>query len=122
MRKTICASAIAVAVILMTGCASTDNTPTQSEYSGFLGDYSNLQQTQDPNGETFLRYVNPKLNPMNYSAVIGCAPATVSTAIVATKAIGTACPGTASASVPRTQVKPLPAYSADQRGLDCRSQ
>jgi hypothetical protein len=44
--------------------------PTQSEYSGFLGDYSNLQQTTDPNGETFLRYVSPKLNPTNYSAVI----------------------------------------------------
>ncbi|MBP0595751.1 DUF3313 domain-containing protein [Paraburkholderia sp. LEh10] len=70
MRKTICAAATTVAMMLIAGCAS-NNTPTQSEYSGFLGDYSNLQQTQDPNnGETILRYVNPKLNPSNYSAVI----------------------------------------------------
>lgn len=71
MRKIIYAgaSAIAVAATLVAGCAS-DKGPTQSEYSGFLGDYSNLQQTQDPNGETFLRYVNPKLNPANYNAVI----------------------------------------------------
>jgi hypothetical protein len=44
--------------------------PNQSEYSGFLGDYSSLQQTTDPNGESFLRYINPKLNPTNYNAVI----------------------------------------------------
>ncbi|ACC75381.1 DUF3313 domain-containing protein [Paraburkholderia phymatum] len=63
------ASAIAVAAVLVAGCAS-NNTPTKSEYSGFLGDYSNLQQTQDAKGETFLRYINPKLTPANYSAVI----------------------------------------------------
>ncbi|MEI6002842.1 DUF3313 domain-containing protein [Paraburkholderia bengalensis] len=62
-------SAIAVAAVFVAGCAS-NNTPTKSEYSGFLGDYSNLQQTQDAKGETFLRYINPKLNPTNYSAVI----------------------------------------------------
>ncbi|WP_232243646.1 DUF3313 domain-containing protein [Paraburkholderia sp. SOS3] len=59
-----------MAAMLIAGCASTNNTPTQSEYSGFLGDYSNLQQTTDPNGQTFLRYMSPKLNPTNYSAVI----------------------------------------------------
>ena len=69
MRKTIRAAAIAAAVMLVAGCAS-DNMPTQTEYSGFLKDYSNLQQTSDPNGQTFLRYVNPKLSPANYNAVI----------------------------------------------------
>ncbi|MDQ7980661.1 DUF3313 domain-containing protein [Paraburkholderia sp. SARCC-3016] len=64
------AASIAMAAMLIAGCASTNNTPTQSEYSGFLGDYSNLQQTTDPNGQTFLRYASPKLNPTNYSAVI----------------------------------------------------
>jgi hypothetical protein len=64
------AASIAMAAMLIAGCASTNNTPTQSEYSGFLGDYSNLQQTTDPNGQTFLRYMSPKLNPTNYSAVI----------------------------------------------------
>lgn len=62
-------SAIALAAMLIAGCAS-NNTPMQSEYSGFLGDYSNLQQTQDAKGETLLKYTNPKLNPANYSAVI----------------------------------------------------
>jgi hypothetical protein len=62
-------SAIAVAVLLVAGCAS-NNTPTQAEYSGFLPNYSDLQQTQGPDGQTFLRYVNPRLNPTNYSAVI----------------------------------------------------
>lgn len=69
MRKTIRAAATAAAVVLIAGCASND-TPTQTEYSGFLHDYSNLQQTQDANGQPILRYVNPKLNPQNYSAVM----------------------------------------------------
>ena len=69
MRKTIISAAMTATVTLFAGCAS-NNVPTQTQYSGFLNDYSNLQQTQDPNGETFLRYVNPKLNPANYSAVM----------------------------------------------------
>lgn len=71
MRKTIFSgvSAIAVTAMLVAGCA-TKNEPTQSEYSGFLKNYSDLKETKDPYGETFLRYVNPKLNPANYSAVI----------------------------------------------------
>ena len=40
------ASAIAVAAAFVAGCAN-NNVPTKTEYSGFLGDYSNLQQTQD---------------------------------------------------------------------------
>ncbi|CAG9239699.1 MULTISPECIES: DUF3313 domain-containing protein [Paraburkholderia] len=63
------ASAIAVAAAFVAGCAN-NNVPTKTEYSGFLGDYSNLQQTQDAKGETLLRYINPKLTPANYSAVI----------------------------------------------------
>lgn len=62
------ACAILGATVFLAGCAS--NTPTQQNYSGFLKDYSNLQETKDPNGETVLRYVNPKLTPANYSAVI----------------------------------------------------
>lgn len=59
-----------VAAILLVGCASNSNTPTQPEYSGFLPNYSDLTQATDPEGETFLRYINPKLNPANYSAII----------------------------------------------------
>ncbi|MEI6001768.1 DUF3313 domain-containing protein [Paraburkholderia bengalensis] len=62
-------TAIAVITMLIAGCAS-NNVATQSEYSGFLGDYSNLQKTEDSKGEPLLRYINPKLMPANYSAVI----------------------------------------------------
>lgn len=70
MRKTIFrdASAFALAVIL-TGCASNKG-PAQSEYSGFLKDYSNLQETKDAYGETVHRYIDPDLNPANYTAII----------------------------------------------------
>jgi hypothetical protein len=64
------ASAIAVAAMVLGGCASTSNAPTQSEYSGFMPSYSDLTQATDPNGETFLRYINPRLTPANYSAII----------------------------------------------------
>lgn len=69
MRKRI-TSATAVAVMLVAGCASNSNMPTQTEYSGFMPNYSDLTQATDPDGETFLRYINPKLNPANYSAII----------------------------------------------------
>jgi hypothetical protein len=62
-------SAIAAAGLFLAGCASS-NAPMQSENSGFLPGYSDLQQATDANGETVLRYVNPKLTPANYSAVI----------------------------------------------------
>lgn len=70
MHKTtfLCVSAVAAATLFVAGCASTG--PTQASYSGFMTDYSNLQETKDVNGETILRYVNPKLTPANYSAVI----------------------------------------------------
>jgi hypothetical protein len=64
------ASAVIVAAMILGGCASTSDAPTQSEYSGFLPNYSDLTQASDPNGETFLRYASPKLTPANYSAVI----------------------------------------------------
>lgn len=59
-----------VAAILLAGCASNSNMPNQMEYSGYLPNYSDLTQTTGPDGETFLRYINPKLNPANYSAII----------------------------------------------------
>lgn len=61
-------AALAAATVFIAGCASTG--PAQEEHSGFLKDYSNLQETKDPNGETILKYVNPRLNPTNFSAVI----------------------------------------------------
>lgn len=38
--------------------------------SGFLGDYSALKETKDAAGDTVMRYVNPKLKPGAYQAVM----------------------------------------------------
>lgn len=38
--------------------------------SGFLGDYSALKEVKDAAGDTVLRYVNPKLKPGAYKAVL----------------------------------------------------
>jgi hypothetical protein len=38
--------------------------------SGFLGDYSALKETKDTAGDTVMRYVNPKLKPGAYQAVM----------------------------------------------------
>lgn len=72
MSKTVLhgVSEIAAAVLLFAGCASTSNTPNQTEYSGYLPGYSDLTQATGPDGETFLRYINPKLTPANYNAII----------------------------------------------------
>ena len=61
--------AVLVCAALASGCAS--KTAKQSEYSGYLGDgYTELKKEKDPRGEPILRYVSPKLNPSNYSAIM----------------------------------------------------
>jgi hypothetical protein len=49
---------------------SSSSAPTQTDNSGFLPSYSDLTQATDPNGETVLRYINPRLTPANFNAVI----------------------------------------------------
>lgn len=56
------------ASVLLAGCAS--NTPTPSQYSGFLSDYSQLQPTQSPSGATVMRWVAPDFQLANYSSVL----------------------------------------------------
>lgn len=56
------------ASVLLAGCAS--NTPTPSQYSGFLSDYSKLQPTQSPSGATVMRWVAPDFQLANYSSVL----------------------------------------------------
>lgn len=54
---------------LLAGCAST--VPTPEQYSGYLKDYSGLQETTDAQGDPVLRkVVSPQLNPNNYNALI----------------------------------------------------
>ncbi|WP_425917418.1 DUF3313 family protein [Pseudomonas sp. GWSMS-1] len=56
------------ASVLLAGCAS--KTPTPSQYSGFLSDYSQLQPTQSPSGATVMRWVAPDFQLANYSSVL----------------------------------------------------
>ena len=58
-------SLIAMAIALA-GCA----TQAPPEHSGFLGDYSQLQETKDADGNPVSRAINPSFNPKNYSAVM----------------------------------------------------
>jgi len=74
---------LALAVVLGPGCASqpvassnatsianaTANT-RHEQYSGFLGDYSQLRETTDEAGDKILRYVSPQFKPGPYHAVI----------------------------------------------------
>lgn len=54
--------------LLVFGCASRDPDPNQ--YSGYLKDYSQLEQSKDAMGVPVLRFIGPKLNPDNYQKVI----------------------------------------------------
>ena len=58
---------IAAAAALMAGCAS--EAPKPGEFSGFLGNYSNMQEVSVSEGKAF-RWVSPKLTPSNYNAVM----------------------------------------------------
>jgi len=60
--------AVLFGAALATGCASK---PPENLNSGYLGpDYKLLKETKDPRGTPILRYVDPKLNPGNYNAVM----------------------------------------------------
>ena len=59
--------AIVAVAVLIAGCSSA---PTKKDYSGYLGDYSDLKEAKVPGGVEVMRYVNPKLTPANYHAVI----------------------------------------------------
>jgi len=59
---------IAAAAALIAGCA-TQQAPKPGEFSGFLGNYSNMQEISVSEGKAF-RWTSPKLNPSNYDAVM----------------------------------------------------
>ncbi|MFG0723092.1 DUF3313 domain-containing protein [Pseudomonas sp. GLN_6] len=56
------------ATLLLAGCAS--QTPTPSQYSGFLSDYSQLQPAQSASGAPVMRWVSPDFKPENYRSVL----------------------------------------------------
>lgn len=55
-------------LLAMAGCASKVAAPDQ--FSGFLKDYSGLQQTTSATGKPTLRWVDPSYNPDNYDSII----------------------------------------------------
>lgn len=59
---------IAATAALLAGCAA--ETPKPGEFSGFLGNYSNMEEVQAPSGQKAFRWISPKLKPSNYSAVM----------------------------------------------------
>lgn len=61
-------SAVFVA-LLFAGCAGQKTVPKQ-EFSGYLGDYSELKKTKDAEGHEVLRWQSPKLKPGTYKAMI----------------------------------------------------
>src|SRR3990167_10523453 len=56
------------AALLLGGCASSTTKPTQ--YSGFLGDYSQLQPAQSASGAPVMRWISPVLDLQRYRSVV----------------------------------------------------
>ncbi|MBM7062573.1 DUF3313 domain-containing protein [Pseudomonas sp. UL073] len=67
MSKPFLVGALSVA-LLLAGCASSTTQPEQ--YSGFLGDYSQLTPATSASGAPVLRWVKPGLDLSQYDAVL----------------------------------------------------
>ncbi len=61
-------AAALVGVLALTGCASKTTTPEQ--FSGFLKDYSGLQEATTASGKTELRWISPDYKGTNYDNVV----------------------------------------------------
>jgi hypothetical protein len=68
IRKAILILVFAVISMFVFGCAGT--TPKQDQYSGYLKNYSQLQQEKDPKGDVVLRFISPRFSPQKYKKVI----------------------------------------------------
>lgn len=55
--------------LLLAACSPSKTTETQ-EYSGYLKDYSDLQQTTSPGGQPTLRWISPKLREGHYDKLL----------------------------------------------------
>ena len=55
---------------LLGGCASKGDVSGDSDGSGFLRDYSTLQETRDTDGRSFRTWASPKLTPASYNAIL----------------------------------------------------
>ena len=68
MMKFSALSLVLSSALLLVGCAS--QTPTPSQYSGFLSDYSQLQPAQSASGAPVMRWVSADFNIENYRSVL----------------------------------------------------
>ncbi|SFT68178.1 Protein of unknown function [Kosakonia arachidis] len=60
--------AVLVGLLALSGCASKVTTP--EKYSGFLKDYSGLQETTSATGKPVLRWVAPGFDPAKYDSIV----------------------------------------------------
>ena len=58
------AMAVLAAGLLLAGCSS--KVTKTDQYSGFLSDYSKLQETTSPSGHKTLRWIDPSYKESNY--------------------------------------------------------
>lgn len=60
--------AVLSGLLVLAGCASKVTKPEQ--YSGFLKDYSGLQETTSASGKPVMRWVDPSFNPDSYDSIV----------------------------------------------------
>lgn len=63
MRFPLCVPVLTLA-LLAAGCTS--HVADKKQYSGFLGDYSQLQSTESPSGKPTLRWISPDYHDADY--------------------------------------------------------
>lgn len=64
MRKSSVAALLAVSSLLLAGCTS--HVADKEQYSGFLGDYSQLKPAESVSGEQTLRWISPDYQKGNF--------------------------------------------------------
>lgn len=66
--RTFFSVAMLAGLLTLSGCASKITQP--EKYSGFLKDYSSLEETTSASGQPVLRWVDPDYNAANYDSVV----------------------------------------------------
>jgi len=61
-------TSLLAAALVLAGCSS--NVTQSDKYSGFLKDYSDLQQTTSASGKPVLRWIAPGFNEANYDSIV----------------------------------------------------
>jgi hypothetical protein len=61
---------VAALVLGLSGVGIASGAPKPDQFSGFLNDYSQLNETKDATGMTVLRFVSPRMSRENYQQLI----------------------------------------------------